>query len=81
MRRLRRLLEEIRRRGEFGLLAGDSNKLVGDGELGVPGNSQEAPEGAAGHQGLGAGERPGQGGGAGRTFFLRIGALKGTYKK
>ena len=28
-------------RGEFCLLAGDLNKLVGDGELGVPGNSQE----------------------------------------
>ena len=39
--RLRRLLEEIRMRGEFCLLAGDLNKLVGDGELGVPGNSQE----------------------------------------
>ena len=35
--RLRRLLEEIRMRGEFCLLAGDLNKLVGEGELGVPG--------------------------------------------
>ena len=69
MGRLRRLLEEIRMKGEFCLLAGDLNKLVGDGALGVPGNNQEAPKGPAGHQGLGSGERPGQGGSAGRAFY------------
>ena len=39
--RLRSELETIRRRGEFCLYTGDLNKLVGCGELGVPGTSPE----------------------------------------
>ena len=39
--RLLKELEDIRRRGEFCVWAGDQNKLVGAGELGVPGNSPE----------------------------------------
>ena len=39
--RLCREMEEIRRRKEFVCLAGDLNKLVGIGELGVPGNHKE----------------------------------------
>ena len=34
-------LETIRRRGEFYIYTGDLNKLVGQGELGVPGTSPE----------------------------------------
>ena len=40
-RGLRRDLEEIRLRGEFCLLAGDLNKLVGCNKWGVPGNNPE----------------------------------------
>ena len=39
--RLRKELEKVRNRGEFCLWAGDQNKLVGTGELGVPGNNPE----------------------------------------
>ena len=39
--RFRKELENIRLRGEFCLWAGDLNRLVGTGELGVPGNKQE----------------------------------------
>ena len=39
--RLRKELELVRLRGEFCLWAGDLNRLVGTGELGVPGNKQE----------------------------------------
>ena len=39
--RLRNELETIRRRGESCLYTGDLNKLVGCGELGVPGTSPE----------------------------------------
>ena len=34
-------MESIRARGELCLLAGDLNKHVGCGELGVPGNNRE----------------------------------------
>ena len=40
-RRLRKEMEDIRMRGEFCLLGGDLNKLVGQDEFGVPGNSPE----------------------------------------
>ena len=39
--KLRTEMERIRTRKEFCLLAGDQNKLVGTGELGVPGNHPE----------------------------------------
>ena len=38
---LKKKLEEIRMRGEFCVFAGDLNKLVGQGSLGVPGNHKE----------------------------------------
>ena len=34
-------MEDIRTKGEFCLLSGDMNKLVGVGEFGVEGNHQE----------------------------------------
>ena len=40
-RRLREVLEGIRARKEFCLLLGDQNKLVGNDQYGVPGNSSE----------------------------------------
>ena len=40
-KRLRQELENIRARNEFCCLAGDLNKLVGNTELGVPGNHAE----------------------------------------
>ena len=40
-RRLLKEMEAIRIRGEFCCYAGDLNKLIGTGELGVPGNSAE----------------------------------------
>ena len=40
--RLRREMEEARERGEFCLLLGDLNKLVGADEWGVPGNKPPA---------------------------------------
>ena len=40
-RRLQQDLENIRARNEFAILAGDLNKLVGNNELGVPGNHAE----------------------------------------
>ncbi len=39
--RLRKELEAVRARGEFCLLTGDLNKLVGSDSLGVPGNNSE----------------------------------------
>ena len=38
-------MEEIRAKGEFCLLTGDLNKLVGNDEFGVPGNSSEVSPG------------------------------------
>ena len=43
--RLKLKMEEIRARGEFCLLAGDLNKLIGSDELGVPGNHTEVSPG------------------------------------
>ena len=43
--RLSKEMETIRARGEFCLLAGDLNKLVGNDDLGVPGNHQEISAG------------------------------------
>ena len=40
-KRLRAEMEAIRARGEFCLVLGDLNKLVGTGQLGVPGNHPE----------------------------------------
>ena len=44
-RRLVADMETIRARGEHAILTGDLNKLVGDGEFGVPGNSAEVSVG------------------------------------
>ena len=38
-------MDDIRIRGEFCVLAGDLNKLVGSDQLGVPGNSPEISSG------------------------------------
>ena len=43
--RLRKEMEAIRLKGEFCILAGDQNKLVGSDKLGVPGNSPEVSVG------------------------------------
>ena len=73
--RLKAEMEAIRNRGEFCLLAGDLNKLVGNDEWGVPGNHPEvslggeAPEGTASHQGLDPSQWPGGGGDAGGTIY------------
>ena len=44
-RRLVKVMEDVRARGEFCLLAGDQNKLVGCDELGVPGNDSTVSPG------------------------------------
>ena len=43
--RLLKVMEDVRARGEFCLLAGDLNKLVGCDELGVPGNDSTVSPG------------------------------------
>ena len=40
-KRLTKEMGDIRLRGEYGLLAGDMNKVVGEGKLGVQGNNKE----------------------------------------
>ena len=40
-KRLKKDMEDIRARGEFCCLTGDLNKLVGTGQLGIPGNHPE----------------------------------------
>ena len=44
-KRMLKEMEEIRAKGEFCLLTGDLNKLVGNDELGVPGNNSEVSPG------------------------------------
>ena len=68
-RRLRKVMEEVRTRGEHCALVGDPNRLVSCDEWGVEGNQSwgvpggQDVEGAPDDEGVGAGELP-EGGGA-----------------
>ena len=62
---LKNMLEEIRMRGEFAVFAGDLNKLVGQGPLGVPGNNKEISLGGK----LGISQRPCSGNSGGWALY------------